>query len=193
MKTALGITLVLAVFCFFGCESAPNNTQYRNMADEHDFNYFFPSGQFGKSFVTAEEAYDYVKAAQLKFSSTSGKIKAKGNAAKLVGTPISPGMLPASVYCLIWVQGNDNRMHYWDFKEPLEKVINSCISAIVTFLVFYEDRGIAIPGYYIRTGWRYDNNQSKKSYDYGGRTYSAEYPAGWNVEKAFRYLKKEIN
>jgi len=193
MKTVFGITLVLAVFCFFGCESAPNNTQYRNMAEEHDFYYFFPADTFNKSFDSVEEAYDYVKAAQIKFSSSSGKIKAKGNVAKLFGTPAAPGLRPVTVLCIIWVQGDDNRMHSWNGFEPLEKVINSCISAIMTFLVFYEDRGIAIPAYYIRSGWRYNNNQSQKSYEYGDRKYSAEYPPGWSVEKAFRYLKKEIN
>jgi len=193
MKKLFGIVLVVMVFCFFGCESMPDDTPYKDMANQHDFDYFFPSYDFGKSFATLDEAYGYVKSAQFKFASSSGKVKAKGLAAKLSG-PQRQSDQPVLVLCSMSLGGKDGYFDLSKETRPLETVCRSAVSSIVTFWVFYGDRQVSIPGYYLQTGYKYTGgNQGQKVYKIGEDTYDADYPIGWGVEKAFSYLKKEID
>ena len=193
MKKLLGITLAILTFCFFGCGSMPDDSQYRNMANQNDFSHFFPSGSFSLSFNNIDEAYDYVKAASIKFASSSGKAKAKGLAAKLSG-PSRQGDQPVLVLCTMLLGGKDGYFDLSKETRPLETVCRSAVSSIVTFWVFYGDRQVSIPGYYLQTGYKYTGgNQGQKIYEIEDSTYEADYPIGWGVEKAFSYLKKEIN
>ena len=77
--------------------------------------------------------------------------------------------------------------------RPLEEVIKSAVSATLVFMVFYEDRGTSISNFHLQSGWRYNSNSQFKSFNYRNARYEAEYPVGWGTEKAFSYLRKEIN
>jgi hypothetical protein len=107
MKNAWRIALVIAVLCLCGCASTQGGVNYTSLAKEHEFSYFFPKPAFVHTFATIEEAFDYVKTAQAKFSVTSGKPLAKGLAAKLIGPPVT-GEQPVTVACILSAQRADS-------------------------------------------------------------------------------------
>jgi hypothetical protein len=190
-RTALRIVLTIAVLCFCGCASQ-SDLDYANKAKEHEFTYFFPRPSFYRLFATIEEAYDYVNTAQVKFSTATKKPRVKGLSSRLSGPPVS-GEQPVTVVCFIHAQDARNS---FDLSDPatVEKQIRNSISAVVIFMVFYGDRGVAIPSYFLEDGWAYDEeNAQPKRFSFNDNTYNAEYPAGWGIDKAFSYLRKEIN
>ena len=192
MKKIWGMALAVMVVSLSGCVST-GGADYSSLANEHDFDYFFPSYSFIKTFAATEDAYDYVKTAQTKFSASSGKAKAKGLVAKLSGPPVS-GEQPVTVFCSMYLGGKDGAIDLEENEKPLANVVRSAVSSIVVFLIFHDGRAIAIPSYYLQSGYRYTSgNKNVESYVYDKNTYSTEYPVGWSVEKAFSYLRKEIN
>ena len=194
MKKLFGIVLVVAVFCFYGCESMPDDSEYKVMANLNDFDYFFPSDYFTKTFATIDEAYEYVKSAQFKFASSSGKVKTSGLSAKLSGTPIKADQ-PVILNCRIVSQ--DKKSDVIDpskTNQSMESIVRTAVSTHIIFLVFYDDREIALPAFYLQRGYKYTTgNQQIKTYRFNDNEYIAEYPVGWSTEKAFSYLKKEID
>ena len=199
MKKTWGILMIVIFLSFCGCASIQSNMNYSSLAKEHEFDYFFPSYAFVKNFDNTEEAFDYVKTAQTKFTTSSGKSKAMGLAAKITGPEVS-GEKPVLVVCNITATGTNARneqnvvLDLSNEDRPLEEMIRVAISASVTFLVFYEDRGVSFPGYYLQSGYRYTSANSQiESFPYNNNIYTAEYPPNWSIEKAFSYLRKEIN
>jgi hypothetical protein len=76
----------------------------------------------------------------------------------------------------------------------MEESIRSAISAFEIFLVFYQDRGVSIPSYYLDSGYVYSSGNAQiQQFPFNNATYDAEYPVSWNSDKAFSYLRKEIN
>jgi hypothetical protein len=192
MKNIWRIAPVVAVLCLCGCASQ-GGVNYADKAKEHEFSYFFPRSAFVRNYATIEEAYDYINTAQMKFSATAGKPRAKGLTAKLSPSPSVSGEQPVTVVCFMYAQDTKTGI---DLSDPatMEKSIRDSISALFVFMVFYEDRGIAIPGFYLKSGYQYTSaNSNPKQFSYNNTTYDAEYPVGWNIDKAFSYLRKEIN
>jgi hypothetical protein len=185
----LGIVLAVMVLGTSGCASTQ---YYANLAKEHDFEYYFPAHSFNRTFSSVEEAYDFVKAAQAKFAGSVNKSLAKGLAAKLTGPTVERDE-PVSIGCYMSAYGGSD-IDLSTIEEPLELVLRNANSAIVVFLIFYEDRGVSIPSYYLKPGYVYTSGNSQvQSFRSFGNRYEAQYPIGWNTEKAFSYLRKEIN
>ncbi|MDR0997924.1 MAG: hypothetical protein LBL70_02565 [Treponema sp.] len=185
----LGIVLAVLVLGTSGCASTQ---YYANLAKEHDFEYYFPAHSFRRTFSSVEEAYDFVKTAQAKFTSSVDKSLAKGLVAKLTG-PAPEQDKPVSIGC--FMQANTgSSIDLSKIEEPLELVLRNANSATIVFLVFYGDRGVSIPSYYLKQGFVYTSGNSQiQSFRSFGNRYEAQYPIGWTTEKAFRYLRKEID
>ena len=183
------LVLVAAACGLGGCTTMERNARYVNLAKEHPFDYFFPSGSLTRTFATLDEAYEYVKTLQAKFSKSVAKPFAKGLSAKLTG-PVVNGKQPVTVSWYLTPGtgsgANENR--------SLEETVRAANSARITFLIFYEDRGVSIPRYYLRSGYVYlAGNTQVRGFVFNNAEYAAEYPVNWNTETAFRYLGKEIN
>ena len=196
MKRVFGIILAIVVFCISGCATTEGGKDYRALARENSFDYFFPSASSTRYFSNLDEAYDFVNTAQAKFTSSSGKNKAKGLGAKLVGPKVVKEE-PVTVYYFMDASRKvGNRGESFDLKEinePLEKAIKDAIAASLVFMVFYEDRGVSLSNFHLASGWQYSNNSQYKSFDFNNARYDADYPVGWGTDKAFSYLRKEIN
>jgi hypothetical protein len=192
MKKMAGILFVALVIGASGCASIGQDKYYVDLAKEHEFEYFFPSANFNRFFSTIEDAYDFVKTAQAKFSTSVNKPLAKGLAAKLIGPSVERDK-PVSVGCLMQAS-SESSINLAKIDKPLELVLREATSASVIFLVFYQDRGVSIPSYYLKDGYVYTaGNAQPSSFRSFGNDYKAEYPVGWGTEKAFGYLKKELN
>jgi len=186
--------MVIAVFAFSlaGCAAIQSDVRYSGLAKEQDFNYFFPSHSFTRTFADTEEAYDYVRTAQAKFSTSSGKSRAGGLAGKLSGPPVS-GEQPVTVYCFMSAEDDKEVIDLDKIDKPLEVVMRNAIFAGVVFLAFYEDRQVSVSSFYLPSNYRFRGNPQYSSYKFNDNTYSAEYPPNWSAAGAFSYLRKEID
>ena len=179
---------VLVVILFGGCAS---HAKYNGLAKEHDFDHFFPGSVQNLSFNSMDEAYDFIKTAQAKFNSVVGKPLAKGVPGKL-GGPVSFWDEPVKVFCFLEAS-NPHYINLAAANEPLEKIIRNSISATLVFTVFHEGRAISLANYYLQSGWKYDTANQHKYFVCSGIRFGAEYPLMWSNEKAFQYLRKEID
>ena len=182
------IAVIAVIFVLGGCASY---AQYSSLAKEHSFDYFFPSSSFHRTFDTIDEAYDFVMTAQSKFSSSAGKSLAKGIPGKLDGPELRLDK-PAAVICFMEAS-NPGYIDLENAEDPLEKIIKESISANIVFLVFYEGRGISISSFYLASGWVYSSSRQHTSFNVMDKRYKADYPAMWSNDKAFKYVRGEIN
>jgi len=198
MKKISLIAIAVLVLCFCGCVTSAtkdsSGREYSSLANEHDFDYFFPSYNFSRTFNTLEEAFDFVKIAQIKFSTSSTKAKAKGLGARLFGPPASVSAeQPVLMFCMLRARNKDEAVDLSKIEKPLEQVIKEEVSVSLVFTIFYEDRGVSISNFHLKSGYKYSSNSQVKTFTINDDTYNAEYPVGWGVEKIFSYLKKEID
>jgi len=184
---------VISVFIVLGfCGCASNNYfEYNDLAKGHDFDYFFPSWSFSRNFDNVDEAYDYVKTAQAKFNSVVGKPLAKGLPGKLEG-PVGFWKEPVKVFCFMQAS-NPSSINLAAAKDPLEKIMRDSISSTVVFLVFGNVRGVSLASYYLKGGWVYNTSSQHSSFLADNIKFGVKYPVGWSNEKAFRYIRKEID
>jgi len=183
-----------------GCASISRNKHFEKLAKEHPFEYFFPSSYFEHTFSTIDEAYEYINMADKKFAQTLHipRTSAKGNlAAKLYG-PIQKG---APVIVIGWIHADkgfpkNEMINLSEISEPLETVLKrkTITYAFLVFHVFYRDRAISIPNYYLdlRYDGFSDGNAQIKKFIINGISYEADYQIGWHIEKSFQYLRGEI-
>jgi len=162
------------------------------LAKEISFESLFPVRSKTYYFADLDEAYDFVNIAQAKFTSSSGKKRAKGLSAKMIGPQVT-GEKPVAVCYFLAANKEGSAIDLNKIEEPLEKVIKDAISATLVFMVFYEDRAAAISHYHLASGWSYKSNSQYRYFNYNGTRYETKYPIGWGTDKAFSYLKKEIN
>jgi hypothetical protein len=189
MKKMAGAFFIILALGTSGCASIERDKHYADLAKEHEFEYYFPSSNFSRTFSTIEDAYDFVKTAQAKFSRSVNKQLAKGLAAKLIGPSVERDK-PVSIGCFMQA----SNINLSEIDKPLEFVLREANSASIVFLVFYQDRGVSIPSYYLKQGYVYVSGNSQiSSFRSFGNDYKAEYPVGWNTEKAFSYLRKEVD
>jgi hypothetical protein len=193
MKNVWKVLLIIAVLCLCGCASQ-GGTDYASKAKEQEFSYFFPQPFFVRSFATLEEAYDYIKTAQVKFASAAGKPRVKGLVGKLIGPPVS-GENPVTVFCGLNAQdAKSASIDLTDTSKPMEESIKKAISSLEIFMVFYGDRGIVIPNFFLDSGYQYSSGNTQfQQFSFNNNTYDTDYPVGWNIEKGFGFLRKEIN
>jgi hypothetical protein len=190
MKKSFGIVLLIFSVGLVGCASIARDAHYANLAKEHDFEYFFPSNSFRRTFATIDEAYDFVKTLNAKFSNSVDKPSAKGLAAKLTGPGVTSDN-PVTVGCFMNASSGDS-IDLSKIDKPLETVLREANAATIVFLIFYNDRAVSIPDYHLKQGRVFtQGNAQYKSFRFNGNTYETTYPVNWGTDKAFQYLKGE--
>jgi hypothetical protein len=202
MKKKIGLTaLLLAVLfvssgcaIFSGIAATGDSKDYKALANEKSFEAFFPAITAVYNFKDLDEAYDFVNTAHAKFTSSSGKNRAKGLAAKLNGPKVeNKGKPPVTVCYFMEAWTADSEIDLTKINEPLEKVIKDAIAAMLFFMIFNEDRAVVLSNYHLVSGREFNSNSQQKYFTYNGAEYIAEFPFGWGTSKAFSYLKKEID
>jgi hypothetical protein len=191
MKRLYLFALVI-VMLFAACATTSGGKNYSALAKEQSFDYLFPGRDAVINFAGLDEAYDYINMAQVKFTSSSAKRKAKGLAAKLIGPPLVMEQ-PVTVSYYINAAEGTGSIDLSKIDKPLETVIRDAVSASLVFLVFYEDRGVSLSNFHLKSGWRYSSNSQIRSFNFNNTMYETDYPVGWGIDKAFNYLHKKIN
>jgi len=189
MKKLIFIGFIAAILS--SCVSTPAGKNYFTIAKEHTFDYYFPSAAATRTFSSLDEAYDYIKCAQIKLSYSADKNYAKGLIATLSG-PEVVGDKPVTVTYFILAQNKDKSIDLSKIKDPLETVLREAISVSSVFMVFNSDRGISISDFLIKSGYRYSTNAQYKDFKFNKNLYKTSYPIGWGIDNAFKYLNKEI-
>jgi hypothetical protein len=192
-NTAAAVAGMVLIAALGGCATVGSGRHYAALAKEYPFEYFFPAPGVSRDFDTLGEAYEYVKTAQAKFAAAAAKPQVKGLAAKLSG-PATEGDRPVTLNYFMSASNERGVVELSGGGRSLEETLRNEVSALVVFLVFYEGRGVSIPGYHLRDHYHYlEGNAHFPSFTFNGIEYAAEYPVNWNTETAFKYLGKEID
>jgi len=192
MKRIYGIILVAVFLCISSYAAAEGGKDYTALAKEKSFESVFPVPSKSYYFDDLDSAYEFVNIAQARFTLSSGKSKAKGLAAKLTG-PAVANKQPVTISYFMAATDGKSEIDLTKINVPLEKAIKNAISATLVFLVYYKDRGVSISNFHLASGYMYNSNSQYSAFTYNNKEYKAEYPIGWGVDKAFSYLKKEID
>jgi hypothetical protein len=177
-----------------GCASVSRSAHYSNLAKEKSFDYFFPSSDFVKTFPTVDEAYEFVNAANVKFSqNVSSKRRDKGLAAKLQGPAVRES--PVTLVCFIRASNTNGAIDLSVLGGELAATLQKAEDALLFFCVFHNDKAISLSNFYLDPKYAGYSNGNAQVRRFGllGNTYEAEYPFGWGIEKAFSYLREELN
>ena len=183
--TLSGITLFL-IFCAFMPLSAQAN--YAKEARQHDFEYYFPAVNGEKTFDNLDAANTYINEALAKFSQSSGKTREKGGGATLNG-PVQ-NIRNVRVVYYITAFGRNGENILTDKTVDIQKEVRNAVGASLVFLIFTNKKSACYSGWYLKSGWRFSSNNRRKDFTVNGNRYTADYNAGWNVNKVYDYLKE---
>ena len=183
--------ILISILILFSCASLQESKKYSEMAEAHDFAYYFPSPTRIMTFDSIDEAYDYINSAKEKVRSSISQTRAKGLSAKLNGE-MPDNDKPVTVAYFFTASTAKERIPLSE-DEMFQTAFQEAVSITNVYLVFYEGRGVSISDYYLNSGYRYNSNRQYKTFKFGDVEYKAEYPTGWGIKKAFGYLKKEID
>lgn len=186
MGLSMGIS-VLGLISICGCASMKQKSMYSDKARSNSFETYFTSTSTVKTFDTLEEAYSFVYEAEMKVGQASGNSIAKGLAAKLSG-PAVKGEKPVTVVLIL---GSPYLTTQLIREKGLEKALSGLISITMVSMVFYEDRAVSVSKFYLDDGYMYTSNSQVEKLRFDNNIYVADYPAGWGIDKAFEYLRKE--
>jgi hypothetical protein len=77
--------------------------------------------------------------------------------------------------------------------RPLANVMSAATSSTILFMVIYKERKILSLDFRLARNYVYAGYTPLKSFYAGDNAYEVDYPGGWNMEKAFSYLRGEID
>jgi hypothetical protein len=192
MKLVFKCAIPVLVLAFFGCASTSAKVDYSALAREQSFDYFLPSSNFAKSFSTIDEAEEYVNTAAAKYVQTISQRREKGRAGRLHGPAIEDA--PVVVYCFFYANDRNGILDLSAVsKEDLPTVLRQSVGSRLYFCVLYNDRAAVIPSYYTAPGYEYRHADQAPYFNLSGNQYAADYPLGWDMDKMFSYLRREID
>jgi hypothetical protein len=187
MKRVLRIAAVLFVFSLAACASIQNQADIDKAASEHDFGYYFSSPSGSLAFNDIDSAYAFLNEAAAKFRQSGLKKRVQGLSGILNGP--APEIGENKLVAGYFIRADDPIPEETSPAE-IENILKDSIGSYLGFIVFYEDRSVIISNYYLKDGWVYTSNSQPNYIDYGGNSYEANYPVGWTMERAFRYLRE---
>ena len=190
MKKLIGIGIV--VLFLTSCASLQEGKSYSDMAKKNTFEYYFPSYSVVKTFETLDETYDFISEARIKLRTASDKSTAKGLSAKLSGSEVKRDQ-PVTLAYFIMAGTATGSIDLSKAGSDLESVLRNAITVTGVYLVFHEGRAISISDFNLASGYTYNSNSQIKRFTFGGEEYTADYPVGFGIQKAFKYLKKETD
>jgi hypothetical protein len=192
MKLIFKSAIPILIFVFSACASTSDKVNSSALAKEQPFDYFFPSSNFSKNFSSLDEAEEYVNTATSKYVQTVSQFKAMGKAGRLKG-PSKEGDAVV-VHCFFYASDRNGSINLSEVnKEDLPNVLSRTTGSRLYFCVLDNDRAVVIPSFYAAQGYSYRDNTQPPYYNLSGNRYDADYPSNWGVDKAFSYLRKEIN
>lgn len=191
MKRFLTIGIVLLLVA--SCSSIKQSWHYAEQAHSRPFDYFFPSASVTRSFASLDEAYDFINTAKAKLERSTGKRLVKGLAAKLKGPSLnlSGGVTTVGYFFIASSEGGV--IDISTERAGLEDALRNTTFVACVFLVFNSDRAVSISNFYRTDGYQYKSNSQYLNFKFKDNTYETEYPIGWGLDKAFQYLRKEID
>jgi hypothetical protein len=192
MKLIFKSAIPILILAFSACASSSEKVNYSALAKEQSFDYFFPSSNFSKTFSSLDEAEEYVNTATAKYVQTIAQFKAMGKAGRLKG-PSKEGDVVV-VHCFFYASNTNGSINLSEVdKDDMPGVLSRTIGSRLYFCVLNNDRAVVIPSFYVAQGYLYPDNTQPPYYNLSGNRYDADYPSNWGVDKAFSYLRKEIN
>lgn len=183
------MVLIIFVSFFMGCASVQEEKKYADLAKDHNFAYYFNSPSELREFSTIDEAYEYINTVQYVLKKSINKKRQQGLSAKLYGPVVNSNMPVVVVYFVNASNANGN-IDFSKKADSLESSLRNAISVSNVFLVFNKDKGVSISDFYLQDDYQYSSNSQYKDFGFKGNTYKTDYPVGWNIEKAFQYLRE---
>ncbi|GHV45103.1 hypothetical protein AGMMS49546_30190 [Spirochaetia bacterium] len=193
MKRMLGIVLAIFSLGINGCISFSYSRTVIDSSTELPFDEWFFSNSFYTPYDNIDDVYDYVIDASAKFSRSVNKPSLRSAMAKINGPAITEDA-PVSLYCMIKAEDDHGEIDLSNSINSLEFVLKHANSAVLTFLIFYEDRAISISNFHLKEGYKYNEGYDRyNTFDIEGIPYIPTYFIGWTVDTAFQYLDGQID
>jgi hypothetical protein len=172
--------------------SCATNTVKEDEIIAQPFESYFSNSQGIKVLDSIDETDAYVKAADKAMLATINKSYSKGLAARLHGS-FNPN--DTHVYFQYYLYAYDNRswLNLHNTKEPLKAILKRAVAVTVVYVIVDDSRAVSISNFYLANGYRYNSNTLPTEFNCNGVVFKADYPIGWDLKKAFRYMKKEID
>lgn len=191
-KMTGGVTAALAaVLLCAGCASMQYQADLEQAAKEHDFGYYFSSLEGRHDFDDLDAARRFLDEAAVKFRLTGAKQREIGLAGTAAGpVPGTGGGVTAGYFVSAWGKDGNGTIAKDAGPAEMEKGLKESTATSLMFIVFYEDRIIIISDIYLKEGYRFLGNPRPSYLEFEGNSYRGSYPAGWNTERAFRYLRE---
>jgi YHS domain-containing protein len=187
MNRIVRAAAVLFIFSLAACASMQNQAAFDKAAGGHDFGYYFSSSAGRHTFNDLDAAYAFLNEAAAKFRQAGLKKRVQGLSG-IVNGP-APEMGGSRVAAGYFIRADDRIPEELGPAE-IESILKDSIGSYLGFIVFYEDRSVIISNYYLQDGWVYTSNSQPHYVEYDGNSYEADYPVGWTMERAFRYLRE---
>jgi hypothetical protein len=192
MKLIFKCAIPVLILAFSACASSSQKVDYSALAKEQSFDYFFPSSNFAKGFSSLDAAEEYVNTATAKYVQTIAQFKEMGKAGRLKGPAREDDSVV--VICFFYASDTGGSINLSEVdKDDLPGVLRRTTGSRLYFCVLCNDRAVVIPSFYTAPGYSYRQNTQPSYYNLSGNRYDADYPSNWGVDKAFSYLRKEIN
>jgi hypothetical protein len=195
LKTRLAAGFLAAVLCAFSltaCASIQDQSAHGKTAEGRDFDYYFSSLEGKLTFNDIDAAYDFLGEAVAKFGQTGSQRRSKGLSGILNGPYPEMGENKVAAGYFIEAYGTDgaNTIPEGSGAGEIANHLKNGIGSYLGFVVFYENRAVAITNLYIKDGYEYTNNDQLYYIEYDGNSYEVDYPVGWNMGRAFKYLRE---
>jgi hypothetical protein len=187
MNRIVRTAAVLFVVFLAACASTQNQANIDKAAGEHDFEYYFSSSRGQLAFSDIDSAHAFLNEAAAKFRQSGMKKRVQGLSGIVSGP--EPEMGENKVAAGYFIRADDKIREGLSPAE-IESILKDSIGSYLGFIVFYEGRAVIISNYYLQDGWVYTSNSQPNYIDFAGNSYEADYPVGWTMERAFRYLRE---
>jgi len=178
----------VVIFCLFFCicTSLPAQTSSANEAKKHEFGYYFSGISGRKNFANMDLAYTYMNEALSKMKQVSGKNIAKGGGATLEG--VSPKNQDVRIVYFFEAFGTDGKNVLTNATADVSKELKNNMGVLLVFTIFTGKKMACFTSYYIKEGYRFNNNSWENEFTVDGNKYKATYQTGWTLKKVYEYL-----
>ncbi|MDR2019798.1 MAG: hypothetical protein LBQ14_03440 [Treponema sp.] len=187
MNRILKAAAMLFILFLAACASTQNQADIDKAAGGHDFGYYFSSPNGKHAFGDIDSAHAFLNEAAAKFRQSGMKKRVQGLSGIVSGP--DPEMGENKVVAGYFIRADDKIREELGPAE-IENILKDSIGSYLGFIVFYEGRSVIISNYYLQDGWVYSSNSQPNYIDFDGNSYEADYPVGWTMERAFRYLRE---
>jgi hypothetical protein len=182
------IVTLFVIVISISCTTTKNN----ELSKLEAFEYYFPTYMGIKEFESIDEAIKYIKEGNKVMVNTIDKYYAKGLTAKLEGT-LDPNDKKVYFQYYMFAYDGKNWLDLSKLSGTLKNALRNSVAVTFVYVIGDDSRAVSVSNYYLVTGYRYNFNDQIEKFYYKGNELYAVYPKGWGLEKAFKYMRKEID